>query len=1319
MAFQTNVLRGGEWVTETMTLQTVLKANNPGQKKQRLLKPPQCGLLTRTVVESHLVNSILPIRLRSPQRNDVAFVGDHEVRVCELRRDGQLKEIVRKSDFGSRIRNACVVGSFDIKDDDGDETSLPPSVKTEDNDSTSFQFSASNAAGNPPQLPPQMLLLVLECGDSVFLFVRPGSDGWPEFAMSRFVSPREQLVYPGFHLAIDPTSRYVALACAQEFFVVYELESLETLGQKYSRNEPLNPVKSFRPRSVQGVIHKVNFLYPRPGDDSHIILLLIVVRNGRSRMVTYEWRVGDDLKTVFAEEKHGHRMPVENQMPVLLIPLTVRSAFIAISPNQVAVCTEGLYGPPNFETIEMETPPATRNFHGRREPLWTAWARPFRLSPYFKTRDCIYLAREDGVVIFIEADRESALDRSTFMDTFDSNISTAFTCMFDQYTDVLILGSDSGPGAIWKVPARQPLELLGTLPNWSPSVDFITTDEFSTWNQEVGSNGNKMVPWQGGQLRQPDRVFATSGRGKKGSITEYRYGLRANIALDLEYGTEIKEAWLFPTSYSPASERFHMLLSMPGCSALLRISEDFSQAKEAPSDDENPYDLSSPTLAVVHSDHLVVQVTTAFVALVAGDKSFRFPISQILRCDSRVSVSDACILDDCIAISTHTNTQFEIHTIKIDTTQPTQPFLVYNQTIKVNGDITCLSLGANYTILAGLWHDGRALLAKALLQQTVDELETIDISQALTDKGHIVKGDGLPPVEAIASITSVWGSILVGTRSGEVIKMTGTTVEYEKFGTTTAKITRNQHGKAEPTVLVSCDKNLVLLRNQGLGSGLFDSSRSKDKLRIWPVEANNLVASAPPVDYGIAVDIHFSSYDTTLLMISGTKILLTEMNHEPGPVHRHLPVEGTPMKVIYSQSLQCLIAAVSRDDKPTLMFIDPDTGEDLGRPTEKKTNTPVDFISGLGRPGDRIFGLAEWEFKKDGNVWRYILVSTRDGRLIVISAERGEAREEGPPPIRYWMRFQKKGFDRPVYSVVGYDEGLIYCVGQTIHWDVLDTTEKKLKPIKSFELASPATSLRIVNGKLMALTSRDSLEIIDHSSGDSETMGQSHVDPKTRNAIHMMEVAGTSPDEPLGSIVLLADRDCGIAGLWVPWQSPGRDCEVVLEAELPTSIRRFRRGRTRPIWEQGQHTPKYGRLASTVDDAEILGISLDGSMQHFTLLSIEIWRFLRFIQNIALTNEELYPFTHERDVDYGEFDPEPRLDRGLEMHVDGDMLRRCLEKRALERLVSWPSHESRFAELLDELDDGRYTAGLTADGGREQYFKLAYDILDYFLRPAL
>ncbi len=78
MAFQTNVFRDGEWVTETVNLHAVLRSQKTGPKavtKQDPLKPTPCGLLTTTLVQSSLVTSILPVRLRSANSNDIAFVG--------------------------------------------------------------------------------------------------------------------------------------------------------------------------------------------------------------------------------------------------------------------------------------------------------------------------------------------------------------------------------------------------------------------------------------------------------------------------------------------------------------------------------------------------------------------------------------------------------------------------------------------------------------------------------------------------------------------------------------------------------------------------------------------------------------------------------------------------------------------------------------------------------------------------------------------------------------------------------------------------------------------------------------------------------------------------------------------------------------------------------------------------------------------------------------------------------------------------------------------------------------------------------------------
>ncbi|KAK4126346.1 hypothetical protein N657DRAFT_654749 [Parathielavia appendiculata] len=1342
MAFQTNVFRDGEWVTETVNLHSVLKSQKEGPRasaRKDPQKPPRCGLLTRTLVESALANFILPVRLRSPDHNDIAFVGpsvltlaqDHFVQICELQKEGRLKKIIRKNDFGYRIRNACVVGSFALPELNDEAVAGPsayPTIKPEDDHVDPFRFESPRQPGMSIELPPQLLVLVLETGDSVFLFVQPGHNSRPKFVVSRFGNPKHMTGHLGFHLAVNPSSRYLAMGGPTDHFVVHELEPHHLLNERYLRNEPLRPIKSFRLRTVRGVIHKMTFLHPRPGDDQHIILLLVIVRHGKSRTVIYEWELGDDLKAVFYEEKQGHRMPVEHQMPLLLIPLTVQSAFISISPGHIAICTECLHGPPRFENREMATPAPTIIHRRHHQPLWTAWARPPRLQSYNKNHDCLYLAREDGVVLFIDADQDGELASIHIIDPFPCNISAAFACLPDSTTDVLVIGSDSGPGGYWKIPPRQAAVLLGTLPNWAPVVDLTTTD-VGSGSPEEAHNDTALIPWQQAKPRKPDRIFATCEGGNKGSITELRYGLKANIGLDLEYGAGMRQAW-FLRFYDPSSfDGYLLLLAMPDSTAALLLPSDFSSAT-AVAAGMIPYDLSSTTLSLVVSGPLTTQTTRHNIVLVNQHRSVLLPWHSLPGL-SEAFVSDACVYDDCVAVSAHTDAQFQIHVFKID---PDCLTLAHFHTLNIDGEVTCLSLGAQYTILAGIRKGTQTLLAYASLKQPVAGIELVH----LTHFG--ISGPQTPSLlEGIESIVSARDTIILGTRSGEVVTVENISglgsVNCIKFGTSAAIVSCGYRaGATEPTILVCCDNDLVSFPLVKHGSHSGDGVSLKTKLRVWPVDASKPEAVPPPIHMAKVVDMPSDDGIAPILMISGSRLLLADMYEEPGPVHRSIPVEGAPNRVIYCQFTQCLVVAVNRYDGPNLVLINPDTGEDVGKPTDKN-KVPQPCIAGLGKEGDRIFGLAEWNYKRDGNVWNFILVTTKSGRLIVVTTEKLASRDGGQTTFRYWTRFRKEVAD-PIYSVIGYDEGLIYCAGQTIHWEVLDTQEKRLKPLKSFALGSPATSLRISNDKLVALTHSESLVVLDNLDTDEANTRLCHVDPWRRNGFDSIEIALPDLTPKLRSgINLVADRECGVAGLWIPWDTPDRECEVVFEAELSSSIRRFRRARTRPVWEQQHHRPpRYGRLPATADDAEILGVSLNGALYGFTLLSVEAWRLLRFLQNLAGQSAELCPFatslsrqraqlhgqpSQQQQQQLGEDgDPEPKLAYGLEMQVDGDVLRRCLERRALERLVWKQGHVKRLMEFLADLDGGLHTAGL-AEGDHKGYFQLAYQVLEYYLSPAL
>lgn len=77
MAFQTSVLRDGQWVTETVPFEAALRAapKEPKALEEEIFQRLPCGILSRTIIQSPAVNIVLPVRLRSAMYNDIAFIG--------------------------------------------------------------------------------------------------------------------------------------------------------------------------------------------------------------------------------------------------------------------------------------------------------------------------------------------------------------------------------------------------------------------------------------------------------------------------------------------------------------------------------------------------------------------------------------------------------------------------------------------------------------------------------------------------------------------------------------------------------------------------------------------------------------------------------------------------------------------------------------------------------------------------------------------------------------------------------------------------------------------------------------------------------------------------------------------------------------------------------------------------------------------------------------------------------------------------------------------------------------------------------------------
>lgn len=175
-----------------------------------------------------------------------------------------------------------------------------------------------------------------------------------------------------------------------------------------------------------------------------------------------------------------------------------------------------------------------------------------------------------------------------------------------------------------QTPPREKVTRLSRIPNWSPTIDFVTTNESSHWDNHEGATGKTRQPREidlvSTGFQPPDRVFAAAGRGKSASIVEYRHGLQANIGVEFDFGTVVKKCFMLPANVSGPDYGHHLLLSVPGRSALLHIPPDFSDTFDV-EQHQTPYDLSSPTLVATRlSEETIVQVTESGVVFLSSSK---------------------------------------------------------------------------------------------------------------------------------------------------------------------------------------------------------------------------------------------------------------------------------------------------------------------------------------------------------------------------------------------------------------------------------------------------------------------------------------------------------------------------------------------------------------------------------------------------------------------------------------------------------------------------------------------------------------------------
>ncbi|KAI1339511.1 mono-functional DNA-alkylating methyl methanesulfonate N-term-domain-containing protein [Xylariaceae sp. FL0016] len=1337
-SIQSYVLEDGQWVLKNVSTNELMQQGSPSRRtlgNQALPKPPNFGILTNTVVESPIVRWVLPCQFRNRSLNDVVFVGDYNIHVCELNQNNQLIHLMTKNDFGSRIRNALVLGT-------PHHAHVPNEDSAYDDDDLNLDQNKPESRYGQASVPEQFLVLVLEDGDLVFICLRESPQGDWEFDLSCHNISSQRLVNPGFHMAVDPSWHYLTIACAESLFIMIQIHPLNELQRRYLTRQPLNPVRETYGRAASGIILKIDFLHPSHGNNRQVILLIIMVQAAVSKLAIYEWEHDDSLEGIFREEASGHRLADAYQMPLLIAPLKVNTAFLIVTESTTAVCVGALSDTPRFEPFQLTFQPndykATSLHHGRGEPRWTAWTRPIRhVTFYQEGQDAIYLAREDGLIGFLDFKEKYGIETSTALARVECNIDTAFAAPHERFGDLILAGGDMGPGAIWNVMPRQHPKRIGSSPNWAPTVDFAVVPADTTTeglaNGPLGRalfSGTPLDQSLSNLVLQPDRIFTCSGRGVMGGISEIRSGIEAKIGLDLTYSSPIKQCWAFPSHENSIGDGFLMLLSLPNASAILHIAQDMSEVAEK-FQNESPFDLSSTTLALYTIGDTVVQITSNRITIIHGSECYQHWISDVIG-DPTMVVTDAAIYEDVVALAVHSGPKFNVITFNL-----AENVISLEHKFEIEGEVSFLTVeklaGKNFAI-ACVWQSrGSSLVFYPTgSSQSLSNADRLNFYDAvITDhSGFPLRTQDGEDLGALTSITAIeqdekGAMFAAGTRGGGVLTFhidftqapSLERLRWVRLGEAPCHVFEGSASCRAPSVLVCNDTELIKMTKPRINER---EDWLSDVFRIWPTDASESNMPSPPINSVAKLHQNLGLGSLAFAMISGARILITQLQPHPTTVPRFIPLEGTPSRMMYCQRLDALAVVVVKRGISSLHFIDPKTGMDLSHPVDSSDrHRRIDHIRGLGVVDARVMSLIKWHFNVEGVTREWLVIAMRVGQyqgslaLVCTEQDNFQTSTGVSRRVRFWTHFRHKVKDGPIGAVTTDEGGIFLCAGNSLQYHAV--VENKFKMRKHHDLPSPATSMQLVGGKLHVLTAKHSLIILDYSSKATE-MEELHTDDITRTGLHSIEVGTFGNDGQRQSISVISDPMCGVYGLWAPSQTE-RPFKLIFQAELQNSVRKFARGQILPPWWSALKNGRYGCIETERDDGEVLGLSINGSLQHFTFINEDVWRLLRYIQNAATICSVTHPNGINSMPARSQIsdDPEPDADPKVNMHVDGDILRRCLNRRILEKLFENPVWQNRLHELSGRLFDGDLDTRIPRTNEERHPLADAYDILRYYV----
>ncbi|KAF2089554.1 hypothetical protein K490DRAFT_63693 [Saccharata proteae CBS 121410] len=1273
MSLATHVRRDGQWIVLRSDLHHVLQVDRErqlaedaksGRQKPETQQLPKFGLLSRTIMRSPIINWIIPARVRNRERNDVVFIGEDFVHLKEILSNGHLRHVATKADLGARIRAVRVFGE--------PRKIMHPPLEYDSDRVVDIDYSR--------QIPPQLLALTLESLELVFLFANERQDGHIEWWKSTvpLEAQKSLLEQPGKHLAVDPRSRAVAVSASEKAVFIYSARNMMQLRKDFD-SDPHNwtPVRFERPIAIAGAILKMEFLYPNPGDE-HTVILLVVHTTPRKRtaLSCFEWdrRVGLTSMRAVVESYPLH--PNE-RMPILLIPLQHGPNFMLVGEKDIYMHQDIMTGQTTRHSVSIGSDEEPRfPASSRRKPVWTSWARTGRnWITVNKTEENFYLMREDGVVHYMQVDVQSNASTSK-AGHLDCSVDTAFASLDVDYhlatPDVLVAAGDMTSGEIVRIgmwrdefhqdvrqstpnPQRTRAEIMEphhitSVQNWAPTMDLIITH---------------MPDHRWGSQAPRQRILATAGRAPYGSVMELRHGHDAMLDsyFDDDELVGVTGLWTFPDAMRSG---VYIVFAFPTSTSLIHMPQDGSGLDMEFDETNCGLEFGHETLmCAALTGGLGLQVTTTCinvvdVAFVTSDEALRR--KGLWTLSPEEIIIKAAVCDHNVILAVQSPHGVSVRSISIVERGDDVKF-VPQVDFTLNTDVTCLQVFKSLQTLLVATADGAISFYK-LLDEGIDQEhpETCHMGQD-SSQGSLMACQTAVLLESQSQPDHQPDRMLVlGFRNGDLytlriptrlpeagspqsdLVMADAVDSRPSMDFTTATKVKLGHAPASLAVsgaastssaIATCGSEICRLDyKDGDAAGLqitnvWFTDRVRPSLQQFSVSALNHI---PRYDYLV------KDLGGALLGISHKTFFVAQLDDELRTVPRRVPVEGTPNRVVYSEYFKTIFVGGIH----TVPF--PNTPQRASRAIIQTIDERPGMESTKGRTayelsaGARINSLIEWVLRiEDGKKYSLIVAGTtedegRAGKVICFQ-------QVLPPEGVMTLRLMKEmNFKSPVFSLASFrTKDLVVCAGKSVSVYSYSPTDLKLILLCSRELPSSGYHVTTDSSRILISTAEDSLmsfELVSNGPDDSTSIPElrplfndrqarvatCHLPVSVQSSIPHAVSDDSTNGVTNGEIGADVTSQYDIALISDKTNSVTGILRPTVQTHRSAAPTLFEASFPRSITRlrRGPNLPpwrEHHQPGVLVND--MLGSSSDGSIFGFSILDEKTWRFMRFLQNLC------------------------------------------------------------------------------------------------------